>query len=187
VLAIKARSEDSVLIVVDEQPSFMQSIWEAERVLRRTEFLLKIARIVGVPTLATEQYPERMGGTNERLLPLLPVAPFGKMSFSCVGCSGLLAALHQTTRRQAILVGVETHICVSQTAVDLLNANYEVIVCPDAVSSRTVEMHKLGMERMRDSGVLPMHSEAAAYEWMGTADHPGFREALKVVKEYAEG
>src|SRR5437660_10296045 len=94
--AVKARVEDSVLIVVDEQPSFMQSIWEAERVLRRTEFLLRIARIVGVPALATAQYPERMGGVNDRLLPLLPSPPIGKMSFSCCGASAFVHALLAT-------------------------------------------------------------------------------------------
>ncbi|HVT12650.1 MAG TPA: isochorismatase family protein [Fimbriimonadaceae bacterium] len=184
-MAIKARAADSILIVVDEQPSFMQAIWEAERVLRRTDFLLRIAALVGVPVLATEQYPRRMGGTNPLLMPFLLEAPFGKMSFSCCGCEAFMARLEETGRRQAILVGIETHICVSQTAADLLNSGFEVVVCPDAVSARTVEMHKLGMERMRDSGALPMHSESVAYEWMGTAEHPAFREALKVVKELA--
>lgn len=184
-MAHKARSHDSILIVVDEQPAFMQAIWEADRVLRRTEFLLKIAGLASIPILATEQYPARMGGTNPRLLPLLPLAPFGKLTFSCCGCIPFVEELEKSGRRQAILVGIETHICVSQTAVDLLNSGYEVIVCPDAVSARTVEMHKLGMERMRDSGVLPMHSESVAYEWLETAAHPAFRDALKIVKEFA--
>lgn len=186
-MAIKARHEDSILIIVDEQPSFMRTIWEADRVLRRTEFLLKIAGLASIPILATEQYPERMGGTNPVLLPFLPRAPFGKMTFSCCGCPPFVELLNETGRRQAILVGIETHICVSQTAVDLLNSGYEVIVCPDAVSARTVEMHKLGMERIRDSGVLPMHSESVAYEWLETAEHPAFREALKIVKEHSVG
>jgi nicotinamidase-related amidase len=183
--AVKARASDSVLLVVDEQPTFMQSIWEADRVLRRTEFLLRIAAIMEVPIFATEQYPERMGSTNSKIAALLPKPAFGKMSFSCAGCEPLLIELENTGRRQVILVGVETHICVSQSAADLVNAGYEVVVCPDAVSARTVEMHKLGMERMRDSGVLPMHTEAVAYEWLDTANHPKFRDALKLVKEFA--
>jgi nicotinamidase-related amidase len=181
--ASKARVADSILIVVDEQPSFMAGIWEWERVLARSLFLLRIARILNVPAIATEQYPERMGGTDASLLPFLPQPVVGKMTFSCCGAETFLSELDRLGRRQAILVGIETHICVSQTAVDLLNAGYEVVVCPDAVSARTVEMHKLGMERMRDSGVLPMHSESVAYEWMGSASHPRFREALAVVKE----
>ncbi|HTQ12040.1 MAG TPA: isochorismatase family protein, partial [Fimbriimonadaceae bacterium] len=79
--------------------------------------------------------------------------------------------------------GVETHICVGQTAVDLLGSGMEVIVCPDAVSSRSVERHKLGMERLRDSGALPLHSESVVYEWLETAENPAFRDVLRLVKE----
>lgn len=186
--AIKANAENSVVIVIDEQPTFLAAIYESERVLNRTEFLLKIAKLLGIPVIATEQYSERMGGTEPRVARLLPAGevPFAKMSFSCCGCGGFLARLEATGKRQAILVGIETHICVSQTAADLITAGYEVIVCPDAVSARTLEMHKIGMERMRDSGILPMHSEAVAYEWLGSAEHPKFREALAIVKRYAQ-
>lgn len=182
--ALKARRDDSVLIVIDEQPSFMQTVWEQERVLRRSEFLICVASVLGVPALATEQYPSRMGPTNEALAPYLE-RPEAKMTFSCCGSAPFMDRLRATARKQMILVGVETHICVSQTAVDLLNEGFHVMVCPDAVSARTIEMHKLGMERMRDSGVLPIHTESVAYEWMGTAEHPNFRDALKIVKEFA--
>jgi nicotinamidase-related amidase len=180
--ASKALAEASVLLVVDEQPAFMQSIWEADRVVRRTEFLLQVCSLLGVPSLATEQNRERMGGTNACLLLHLQRPPFGKMAFSCCGSVEFTTALKETGRRQVVLVGVETHICVSQTAIDLLNDGFEVMVCPDAVSARSVEMHKIGMERMRDSGVLPIHSEAVVYEWLGSAEHPAFRDALKLVK-----
>jgi len=79
-------------------------------------------------------------------------------------------------------VGIETHICVTLTALDLLKNGYGVFVCPDAVSSRTIEQHKLGMERMRDSGAIASHTETLAYEWMGTAESPVFREVLRLVK-----
>jgi nicotinamidase-related amidase len=181
----KASSGNSLVIVVDEQPAFMQSIWEADRVVRRTEFLLRVAALTGVPALATEQNRPRMGGINPVLLPLVQGPMLEKMTFSCLGARDFLLHVNSTGTRQIILVGVETHICVSQTAVDLLNGGFEVMVCPDAVSARTVEMHKIGMERMRDSGVLPIHTEAVAYEWLETAEHPAFREALKLVKEFA--
>lgn len=179
----KADPAGSVLIVIDVQPKFMAGIWEQERVLARTTFLVQVANLLGIPVLATDQNPERMGGTEPTLSKILGSQPFPKMSFSCCGCEDFMSALALSGRRQAILVGIETHICVSQTAVDLLNQDYEVMVCPDAVSARSVEMHKLGMERMRDSGVLPIHSESAAYEWMGSAIHPQFREVLRLVKE----
>lgn len=160
----------------------MGGIWEAERVLARSSFLLQAANLLEVPVLATEQNPGRMGGTDPRVLSHLKSTALPKMSFSCCGSGDFMAQLSALGRRQAILVGIETHICVSQTAVDLLNGGFEVMVCPDAVSARTVEMHKLGMERMRDSGTLPIHTEAVAYEWMGSSEDARFRDMLALVK-----
>jgi nicotinamidase-related amidase len=176
----------SVLLVIDIQPSFMAGINEADRVVDRSAFLIEIARLLDVPVLASEQYPGRMGRTDEKLLRLLAGGPepVGKMTFSCAGDVGFLNALRETERRQAVIVGIETHICVSQTAHDLLRFGYEVVVCPDAVSARTLDRHKLGLERIRDAGAVPAHTEAIAYEWMGTAENPLFREALKIVKEH---
>lgn len=181
--AIKLDPTRSVLIAIDLQPRFLQGIFEAERVVARCAFLTRTAETLGVPVLATEQNPEKMGGTHPEIAPHVG-APFPKMTFSCVGCEDLASALEFTGRRQAILVGIESHICVGQTAQDLLALGYEVAVCPDAISAGSLEAHKLGMERMRDSGVVPIHSEAVAYEWMGTAEHFGFRQVLELVKWY---
>lgn len=179
--AIKLEPTRSALIVVDVQPSFLAGIFEAERVVAKATFMARAAEALGVPVLATEQNPDRMGGTHPELAPHVG-APFPKMEFSCVGCEDLISALEFTGRRQAVLVGIETHICVGQTAQDLLALGYEVAVCPDGVSAGSLEAHKLGMERMRDAGVVPVHTEAVAYEWMGTADHFAFRQVLGLVK-----
>ena len=183
----KADPEQCVVLVVDIQPTFMAAIEDANRVTRRSEFLLKIAKLVGVPVLASEQYPDRMGPTDRRITSLLPLgaAPHAKLCFSCGGCGQLMAALGQLKRKQVVLVGIETHICITLSALDLLRTGYEVFVCPDAVGARSMEMHKLGMERMRDSGVMPTHTETLAYEWLGSADHVRFREALEIVKAHA--
>ena len=180
--AIKLEPTRSVLIVVDVQPTFLKGIFEAERVLAKARFMARAAEALGVPVLASEQNPGRMGGTHPDLAPHVG-APFPKMEFSCVACEDLASALEFTGRRQAVVVGIETHICVGQTAQDLLALGYEVAVCPDAVSAGSLEAHKLGMERMRDAGVVPVHTEAVAYEWMGTADHYAFRQVLALVKE----
>jgi nicotinamidase-related amidase len=90
--------------------------------------------------------------------------------------------LRASGRKTVIVVGIETHICVSQTCLDLLDAGYAVAVCPDAASARTQDRHKLGMERLRDAGVVPIHTEALVYEWMVSANHPQFRDILQVVK-----
>jgi len=179
----KARVLDAVLVVVDEQSSLMKVIWEGDRVLARTAFLIRAAILLGVPILSTAQNPERMGPIDERIAELLPGPAISKMTFSCCGAADFRSSLADSGRGQVILAGVETHICVGQTAVDLLGSGMEVIVCPDAVSSRSVERHKLGMERLRDSGALPLHSESVVYEWLETAENPAFRDVLRLVKE----
>lgn len=174
--------DDAIVVAVDIQPTFMAAIHEPERVVARSRFLLSVAKLLELPILATEQYPTRMGALDERLVPLLPFAPMPKMAFSCWGAEGFQDAIEASGRANVVLVGIETHICVTLTALDLLKNGYGVFVCPDAVSSRTLEQHKLGMERMRDSGAIASHTETLAYEWMGTAANPVFREVLPLVK-----
>lgn len=178
-------ADEAFVVVIDIQPTFMAAIHEAERVVRRSRFLIEIATLLQVPVISTVQYPSRMGGLDPQITEALIDEPISKMSFSCYGTDAYQNALEVVNRPKAVLVGIETHICVTLTALDLLQDGYEVFVCPDAVSSRSMEMHKLGMERMRDSGVMPSHTETLAYEWMRSAEHPQFREALKIVKESA--
>ncbi len=176
--------EDTQLLIVDIQPKFMAGIEDGERVVLRSQFLARMANLLAIPVLASEQNVDRMGATDPRLVPLID-ANFAKMAFSCVGCPPLVDAMKTRNRAKVVLVGIETHICVTQTALDLQDLGYEVSVCPDAVGARSTDRHKLGMERMRDLGVAPIHTEALAYEWLKTAEHPKFREALALVKEFA--
>lgn len=178
----KLNPQDSALVLIDIQPSLTKTIFEMERVLARITFLAKVANLLKVPVLATEQNPSRMGSTVPELGELLGNEPISKMEFSALGSEAFVSSLESTGRRQIVLVGLETHICVSRTAHDLLESGYEAVVCPDAVSSRSLEAHKLGMERMRDAGVVPAHTESVAYEWIGSADHAAFREFLTIVK-----
>ncbi|MFZ4507407.1 MAG: isochorismatase family protein [Fimbriimonas sp.] len=184
---IKLQSDDSVVILVDLQTRFLAAIHESGRVRERALFIAQVAKVLGVPVLATEQVPDRMGGLEESFVETLSWPPFAKSSFSCLGSREFADVLAGSGRRQVILVGIETHICVSQTAHDLLDLGLSVVVCPDAVSSRSLDRHKLGMERLRDADVIPIHAEAVAYEWMKSAEHPKFREVLGLVKELGVG
>lgn len=172
----------SVLVVVDMQPRFLAAIHEADRLLDRVRFICRVAKLVGVPILATEQYSARMGHTDESLIPMVE-RTFEKMCFSAADSPEFMLGLRDSGRDQVILVGIETHICMSLTAHGLLRQEYEVAVCPDASSSRTNDRHKLGMERIRDAGIVPAHTDAVAYEWMGRADSPSFKSFLEIVKE----
>lgn len=177
-------ADDSLLLVIDLQPSFLAGIWQCERVLTRSEFLVRSATVLGIPVIATEQVPQRMGGTHERIVPFIG-NPFPKAEFSAAANQDALTAMRLSGRQNIIVVGIETHICVSQTCLDLMEDEATMVyVCPDAVSARSEDRHKLGMERIRDNGVEPIHTEALVYEWMGAATHPQFKEVLELVKRF---
>lgn len=179
------RREDALLVVIDMQEPFLRGIHDRERLLSNVRLLIQAAAILKVPMLPTVQYAERMGGLVPDVAQALPADvcdPLDKLCFSGAGSADFQSALAALGRRQILLCGVETHICVSQTALDLAAQGYQVHVAADAVSARSLEKHKLGMERMRDSGVLPCASEAAVYELLREAGTPEFKEILNLVK-----
>lgn len=186
--AMLARLQGAVVVLVDMQPTFLRPIDGGERVLQRCSFMIEIAHMLGVPIIATEQYPYRMGGTDERLLPLLKsaeVAPIAKMSFGCAGSSEFMEQLGSRSPEQVVLIGIESHICVAQTALQLIERGVSVMIGADAVGARPPDMHPIGIERMRGAGATITHTESIAYEWLQTAENPRFRDALAIVKKYA--
>ena len=179
------RREGTLLVVVDMQEPFLRGIHDRERLVGNVRLLAEAAAIMQVPVIPTVQYAARMGGVVPEITQALPgnaCVPIDKMCFSCAGTSEFLNAVASSGRRQVLLCGVETHICVSQTALDLVSQGYQVHVAADAVSARSLEKHKLGMERMRDSAVLPCAAEAAVYELMREAGTPEFKAVLALVK-----
>ena len=180
----------TLLVVIDMQEPFLNVIHERERLTANVRLLVESAAVLQVPVLATTQYAGRMGGIVPEIAAVFapsissPIAPspIDKLCFSCAGSAAFQAALAAFQRTQILICGVETHICVSQTALDLTQQGYQVHVATDAVSSRTMEKHKLGMERMRDSSVLPCAAEAAVYELLQEAGTDEFKALLKLVK-----
>ncbi|RYG34796.1 isochorismatase family protein [bacterium] len=162
------------LLVIDLQANMVPAIREGDSVVARARFLARAARLLGVPVTATEQNPGRLGSSVEGLLEA--ETAHSKMAFSAALWAPEVPGV-------VLLVGVETHICVAQTALDLRAAGREVAVAADAAGARTEDRHTLGLERMRAAGVAIVHSEAVLYEWLESAEHPRFREALKLVKE----
>ena len=181
---MRCTPETDVLFVIDLQDPFVSHLDRPESLLRRAEFLVRMAGLLGVPIIATEQVPDRLGATHDALRPYLP-EPVAKDTFSSFAHPDVRAKWEALDRPNAILVGAETHICVSQTALDLRDAGARVMVCPDALSSRSPEAHKLGMERLRDSGIVPAHTESVAYEWLRTSKNARFKEALGLVKLFS--
>jgi nicotinamidase-related amidase len=177
------RRDDTALVVVDMQEPFLGAIYGRDALTANVTLLCRAARVLSVPILATVQYATRLGGMVAEVAEAIGSSEAtDKMCFSCAGSEAFAAALTATGRRQILICGVETHICVSQTAHDLLHAGYQAHVAPDAVSSRTLEKHKMGMERIRDAGIKPCAAEAAVYEWLYEAGTPEFKEILQWVK-----
>ena len=179
------RREDALLVVVDMQEPFLRGIHDRERLIGNVRLLVEAAAVMQMPVIPTVQYAERMGVVVPEIMQAFhgtSCVPIDKMCFSCAGAEGFLESIASSGRRQILLCGVETHICVSQTALDLASQGYQVHVAADAVSARSLEKHKLGMERMRDSAVLPCAAEAAVYELMRQAGTPEFKAILALVK-----
>ncbi|MGI8922917.1 MAG: isochorismatase family protein [Fimbriimonadales bacterium] len=175
----------SGLIVVDLQDSFLAPIEGKERVLSRAGFLIEIANLLNIPVFATEQYATRMGGTNAGIANLLGAHPrFDKLCFSSCRSDEFWSAW-RGTRRQAVIVGIETHICVNQTALDFVARGHEVFVCDDATGARPPGAHEIALKRMRHGGAIVTHTESVAYEWLGEAGTPEFKQALEIVKRYS--
>lgn len=178
--------KQTVLVMVDMQEPFLQVMHDRERLVANVRLLVQTAVTLGVPVIPTTQYAERMGDVVPEITALLrdfsAARSTDKLCFSCAGADGFLQGITSFDRRQILVCGVETHICVSQTALDLVHHGYQVHVAADAVSSRTLEKHKLGMERMRDSGVLPCAAEAAVYELLREAGTPAFKSLLPFIK-----
>lgn len=181
---MRALPEESLIVVVDEQPNFMKVVHEAGRVVERSKFLLEAAKLLEVPSLATTQNAERMGPLHPDLQPLITGETFDKLAFSCCGSFEFVEAVEQADRAQIVLVGAETHICITQTALDLLEADYEVFLALDAISSRSPESTKIAIKRLRDAGAQVCHTESLVYEWLDTAEHAAFRDVLQVVKSH---
>ena len=133
-----------------------------------------------MPTILTEQYPQGLGTTAAPLAALLP-RPVTKMSFSCCGAGGFALAL-PPGRGALVLCGLETHVCVLQTALDLLARGYAVFVAVDAVASRHPIDHDTALRRLEAAGAILTTSEAVLFEWCGTADHPRFQDVRKLVR-----
>ena len=178
------RAEDTLLIVVDMQEPFLRNIWERDRLVKNVATLIDAARILRVPVLPTQQNTEKMGETIPEIAKRLPsmCVPFDKMCFSGLADSAIASEVSRSGRKQILLGGIEAHICISQTAHDLLAAGYQVHVAADAVSARSESDWQIGLRRMERAGAFITSTEAAIYELLGEAGTPEFREILLLVK-----
>ena len=177
------RAHDSALVVIDMQERLVPAMMAPARTIKNTRLLLQAVEKTDVPALLSEQYPQGLGPTiteiqkaasSARVLP--------KMHFSCMEDPEFAKAFKSLGRRQAILTGMEAHICVVQTAASLVEEGYEVFVVSDATASRTLESEKACLARLNAAGVSIVTTEMVIFEWLGQAGTIAFKEMLPLIK-----
>ncbi|QMT59614.1 MULTISPECIES: hydrolase [unclassified Legionella] len=172
--------EDSLLLLVDVQEKLTPAVLNSEAFISRCEWLLKLARKIGVPILVSEQYPQGLGSTLQQFQSYFdPQQCIDKVSFSCMGEPKYQEQLKKHHKKQLILIGIETHVCVLQTALEMKAAGFEVFVVVDAVSCRGEQNMKYGLKRMKNEGVHLVTSEMVFFEWLRKAGTPEFKQLSK--------
>jgi nicotinamidase-related amidase len=167
------------LLLVDFQSRLMPAIADAAPILSNAMRLLKAAAVLGVPAFFTEQNPKGLGATVESLEPSA-AAITHKMTFNACRAEGFVERL--AGRRQIVVAGCEAHVCVLQTVFGLLEAGFEVYLASDAVGSRRAESKEMALGRMARHGADIVTSEMVIFEWLGSCEHPAFKQVLPLVK-----
>lgn len=170
------KPDQSSLLVVDMQDKLLLHVHDWQRILDNVIWLVQVAQKVGVPVQASEQYPKGLGRTQADLAALLPAGAVAEKShFSCVAAQ-CLNELPGADRPQVVICGIEAHVCVLQTALELLEQGREVFVVADAVASRRRADCDLALERIRDNGIDIVTREMVAFEWLQQAGTPLFKD-----------
>ena len=181
---MRLRPENTLLLVIDMQEKLQPLIHDDARVRASAAALARGCHLLGVPTYVTEQYPKGLGHTVPELLPAVEAAggTLEKTEFSCAENESIRARIQAAQRPNVVLAGVEAHICVLQTALDLLEGGYSVHVAEDAVGSRTPANKEVGLARARRHGAEPASVESVLFELMGRSSHPRFKDVQALIK-----
>lgn len=175
--------DTAALVLVDIQGRLAELMHDRDRLFSSARKLVRGARTLGLPVLWTEQLPDKLGETSPEVkAELSGLSPIVKKHFSCCGDDAFHRELQRANRKQVVVAGIEAHICVYQTVLDLLNFGYEVHVAADAVSSRSERDYEIALRRMLEEGARLSSAEMALFELLRVAEGEKFREILKIVK-----
>ncbi len=173
--------ENTVLIVVDIQGNLARVMDDQALLIENNQKLIRGMHVLGIPVLMTEQNP--LGTTIPEIADLLPgIQAITKDSFSCCADEKFMSSLRALNRNQILMTGIEAHVCVYQTAMDLLAMGYEIQVATDAVSSRTARNREVGIRKLTDSGAILTSAEMALFELLKTATDPKSKELFRIIK-----
>jgi len=175
--------ENAVLVIIDVQGKLATLMHNREAFYQNVVRMIRGAQVLGIPVIWNEQLPDKLGPTIPEIKEVLAAtSPLVKRTFSCCGNTDFIDQLETSGRKQVLLAGMETHVCVYQTAMDLLPDGYEVHLVADAVSSRTLENKQIGIEAMRAAGAKVTCVEMALFELLGVAEGDRFRQIINIVK-----
>jgi nicotinamidase-related amidase len=181
--SFRLKKEDAILVMIDFQERLMPAMKDQEALEESVCKLVNGIRTLDVPVLVTQQYTKGLGPTVPDITEALgEFSPIEKTDFSAIGELGFLEALNATGKTSIILCGIETHVCVAQTALSLLELGYDVFLVEDAVSSRDKTDKKTAIKRMVQAGARPVTVEAVLFELLGTAKAAEFKEISRIVK-----
>jgi len=179
----RLKRDQAGLVIIDIQERLLPAMFEKERVVQNAVRLARGAGVLKIPAFVTEQYRKGLGATvPEVAAAVAGFAPMEKTAFSAYGARGFGEALEARGVSAAILCGIEAHVCVAQSGLDLLDAGLRVYVVADAVSSRTPENYRFGIERLRDAGAVVVSTEMVLFELLGEAGSEEFKLILPLVK-----
>jgi nicotinamidase-related amidase len=173
---------DTGLLVIDVQEKLMEKIPGAAALVRDIGFLIDAARLLDMPVQATEQYPRGLGPTVPELARRLPERP-DKVAFSSCAAANVVETFHRAARPKVILAGIEAHVCVLHTALDLLALGFRVYLAADAVASRHAIDREFALRRLEQAGAILTTTETCLFEWLGGAGHPHFKKVSALVQE----
>ena len=175
--------QNCCLVVVDVQGKLAQLMHGKQTLFKNIQILIKAAKILNIPILWCQQCPDALGPTVPEIAQLLiDNEPINKSAFSCCGAEQFNTKLNELARDQVLLCGIETHVCIYQTAVNLLRKGFSVDVLADAVSSRTLENKQIAINRMAAEGINISCTEMALFALLRTAEHPQFKQIVKLIK-----
>lgn len=179
-MALRITPTQCTLLVIDLQERLLPVIEGKDEVLDKASKLMCCAKLLDIPTVVTEQLPDRLGKTSPLIAKHYSGQAYEKSAFGAANDPALLRLLEP--RREVVILGTETHVCVLQTALQLLEKDYVVWVVSDACGSRTLNNKSAGLARLQQAGATPVTTEMVVFEWLEHAHHPKFREALALIK-----
>jgi nicotinamidase-related amidase len=173
------RQKDSLLLCIDIQDRLLQAMVEParSRMIENTVRLLKTAQLLSIPVMYTEQYPQGLGSTIAEIKEVIPEDSgyFDKTSFSCCATESFIEAVRTSRKRQVIITGMETHVCVMQTALELQDNGVEVYIADDAVCSQKMAHWKSALNRLRQMQITAAPTESILFEWLRDSSHEHFK------------